>query len=58
MTINQEKGQNEGKSKEFNTKDIQKKGTWNLRSLHGKGDDLEAEFEGMGLAVSTITQTK
>lgn len=53
-------GQRDGKSEKLRGKKekISKIATWNIRSIQGKEDELEAEFESMELELLAITETK
>ncbi|XP_044760185.1 uncharacterized protein LOC123317645 [Coccinella septempunctata] len=53
-----ERGQENDKSKKLKSECMWKIATWNVRGIQGKEDELEAEFEDIGLELLAITETK
>ncbi|XP_023312211.1 craniofacial development protein 2-like [Anoplophora glabripennis] len=55
LTNSQGKGKNSEKGQ---TKEIWKIGTWNIRSINGKENELMQEFQNAGLDILTVSETK
>ncbi|CAH0561738.1 unnamed protein product [Brassicogethes aeneus] len=51
-------GKEKEKRKDKETKKNWKIGTWNIKSIQGKENELEEEFEELGLDILAITETK
>ncbi|XP_044766617.1 craniofacial development protein 2-like [Coccinella septempunctata] len=60
ITTRQDNGQRDGQHKGSDKErtPIWRIATWNVRSLQGKEEELEREFEEMGLEILAITETK